>query len=106
MRGVIPLALLVLMLAAAGHPASAGDDVAARGLATFMKNGCHGCHAIANVGSPLAPNLSHIGRKHGPEYLRQWLRNPQSLRPSAHMPTLELTDADIETLARYLSTLR
>lgn len=105
MRRLIPLALLVL-LAAAGRPASARDDVAARGLATFLKNGCHGCHAIGNVGSPMAPNLSHIGRKHGPDYLRQWLRDPQSLRPSAHMPALELTDADIDTLARYLSTLR
>lgn len=105
MRRAIPLALLVL-LAAAGHPARAQDDAAARGRATFMKNGCHGCHAIGNVGSPMAPNLSHIGRKHGPEYLRQWLRDPQSLRPSAHMPALELTEADIEILAVYLSTLR
>lgn len=105
MRGVIPLALLVL-IAAAGHRASAHDDVAARGRATFMKNGCHGCHAIGSVGSPVAPNLSHIGRKHGHDYLRQWLRDPESLRPSAHMPALELTDADIDTLARYLSTLR
>ena len=105
MRGVIPLALLIV-LAGAGRPASARDDVAARGLATFMKNGCHSCHAIGNVGSPMAPNLSHIGRKHSPDYLRQWLRDPQSLRPSAHMPALELTQGDIEILAVYLSTLR
>jgi cytochrome c oxidase subunit 2 len=105
MQRVIPATLLVL-LTAAGHPVSAQDDLARRGLATFMKNGCHRCHAIDKVGSPLAPNLSHIGRKHGAAYLRQWLRDPQSLRPSAHMPALELTDADIDTLADYLSTLR
>lgn len=27
-------------------------------------------------------------------------------RPSTHMPALELTDADVEALARYLSALR
>jgi mono/diheme cytochrome c family protein len=105
MRRVMALTLLVL-LAAAGHPVSAHDGLGGRGLATFMKNGCHRCHAIGEVGSPMAPNLSHIGRKHGADYLRQWLRDPQSLRPSAHMPALELTDADIDTLAAYLSTLR
>ena len=105
MRRVIPLTLLVL-LASAGHPVSAQDAPGGRGLTTFMKNGCHGCHVIGNVGSPMAPDLSHIGRKHGAAYLRQWLRDPQSLRPSAHMPALELTDTDIDTLAVYLSTLR
>ncbi len=106
MRGVIPLTLLVLLAAAAGHPASAQDNRGGRGLATFMKNGCHSCHAIGKVGSPLAPNLSHMGREHGAEYLRQWLRDPRSVGPSAHMPALELTEADIEILAVYLSMLR
>ena len=105
MRRVIPLTLLVL-LAAAGHPASAQDDPGGRGLATFMKNGCHSCHVIGKVGSPLAPDLSHIGREHGAEYLRQWLWDPRSVRPSDHMPALELTEADIDILAVYLSTLR
>lgn len=106
MRRLMPITLLVVLATGAGSPARAQDDIAERGLATFMQNGCHSCHRIGKAGSPIGPDLSHIGFKHGPEYLRQWLRDPESLRPSAHMPTLELTDADIDTLAIYLSTLR
>ncbi|HUF92053.1 MAG TPA: c-type cytochrome [Candidatus Limnocylindria bacterium] len=105
MRRLASLTLIFLLTAGAAHPVSAQDDLARRGLAAFMKNGCHGCHTIGKVGSRLAPDLSHIGRKHGAAYLRQWLRDPQSLRPSAHMPALELTEADIDLLAVYLSTL-
>jgi cbb3-type cytochrome oxidase cytochrome c subunit len=104
-RQLIPITLLMLA-AATATPARAQDAIAERGLATFMKNGCHGCHIIGKVGSPIGPDLSRVGVKFGPDYLRRWLRNPAAVRPDAHMPALELTDADIDTLAAYLSTRR
>jgi cytochrome c1 len=51
----------------------------------------------------MATDLTHVGAKYRPEYLRRWLRDPSYLRPSAHMPTLELTEADIRALAAFLS---
>ena len=98
---------LALALAALAPPAAvAADDLAERGRAVFMKNGCHGCHTIGAMGTRIGPDLSRVGFKYQPEYIERWLRDPSYLRPSAHMPALELTDADIQILARYLSTLR
>lgn len=103
-RLVLPL---VLALAAVVPPAAvAADDIAERGREVFMKNGCHGCHTIGAMGSRIGPDLSRVGFKYRAEYIERWLRDPTFLRPSAHMPALELTDTDIQILARYLSTLR
>jgi cytochrome c1 len=55
---------------------------------------------------PIGPNLSEVGRKYPPEYLARWLRDPELQRPSAHMPKLELTEADVRALAAYLGSLR
>jgi cbb3-type cytochrome oxidase cytochrome c subunit len=49
------------------------------------------------------PDLSHVGAKYRPEYLARWLRDPSYLRPSAHMPALELSEADIRALAAFLA---
>jgi len=100
------LALAFAFAAIAPPAAVAADDIAQRGRAVFMKNGCHGCHTIGAMGSRIGPDLSRVGFKYRAEYIERWLRDPSYLRPSAHMPALELTDADIQILARYLSTLR
>ena len=73
------------------------------GRRAFLRNGCHGCHTVGAMGTPMATDLTHVGAKYRPDYLRRWLRDPSYLRPSAHMPTLELTEADIRALAAFLS---
>jgi cytochrome c oxidase subunit II len=104
LRLVLPLTLALAALAAPA--AVAADDIVERGRTVFMKNGCHGCHTIGAMGSAIGPDLSRVGFKYRAEYIERWLRDPSFLRPSAHMPALELTDADIQILARYLATLR
>jgi cytochrome c oxidase subunit 2 len=101
-------ATLVLLLAlAAGGPSLAqdGGTVAARGQAAFMANGCYGCHTIGGVGSPIASDLSRIGRRYPEADLARWLRDPAAQKPTAHMPRLTLSDADVAALAAYLATL-
>jgi cytochrome c oxidase subunit 2 len=78
----------------------------ARGEKVYAAQGCYGCHQVGKAGTPIGPNLSGIGAKYSASYLRQWLRDPQSVRPAAHMPKLELTAGDIESLATYLSSLK
>jgi nitric oxide reductase subunit C len=77
-----------------------------RGEAAFKNNGCYGCHIIGKAGTPIGPDLSHVGRRYQSEYLARWLRDPSLQRPTAHMPALELTEADIQALAAYLGGLR
>lgn len=47
-----------------------------------------------------------VGARYTPDYLARWLRDPALQRPSAHMPALELTEADIHALTAYLGSLR
>jgi hypothetical protein len=41
-----------------------------------------------------------------PANLARWLLDPAQQRPNAHMPALELTEADVQALAAYLGSLR
>jgi cbb3-type cytochrome oxidase cytochrome c subunit len=54
----------------------------------------------------LAPDLSRIGARYDAAYLERWLRDPREVRPSGHMPALELSETDIEALAAYLASQR
>jgi cytochrome c553 len=100
---VIAAALLAATVTAWAQSA---DVVVARGQAAFKDNGCYGCHLIGKFGTPIGPDLSTVGRKYAPDYLARWLRDPAQQRPNAHMPALELSEADVQALATYLGTLR
>jgi mono/diheme cytochrome c family protein len=106
-----PLVIAAALLAAAAAACAQSqplspDEIAARGQAAFKNNGCYGCHLIGKFGTPIGPDLSTVGRKYDPDYLARWLRDPALQRPSAHMPALELTEADVRALAAYLGSLR
>lgn len=79
---------------------------AVRGQTAFNINGCLGCHIVGKTGTPIGPELSHIGARYSEQYLMRWMRDPAQQRPSAHMPALELSDEDIRALAAYLASLR
>jgi mono/diheme cytochrome c family protein len=97
---LVTLALLLLapMLVLAQEPGPT-----AQGERLFRIQGCYGCHIVGKFGTPIGPNLSHIGGKYSKAYLTRWLSDPESQRPNAHMPKLELDSAQVEALAAYLS---
>jgi mono/diheme cytochrome c family protein len=97
------LSSLLLVTSAAAQPS---DDASDPGRKIFFAQGCYGCHRLGNAGTPIAYDLSHVGRKYTQAQLEQWLRDPQSQKPTAHMPRLALTDDEIRALARYLASLR
>jgi len=89
---------------------------------------CTSCHAIAgtSANAQLAPNLTHFASRtafagatldNTQDHLRQWLRNPSSLKPMTPerndlaagrvlgMPDLGLTEQQIEELIAFLETL-
>jgi len=96
---LVPLIATGVLLA--GEPAKVD-----RGSRLFFDQGCHGCHVVGKAGTPIGPNLSHVGAKYSAAYLARWLRDPQSQRPAAHMPQLELTEDQVLALAAYLASLR
>lgn len=126
-RGWIGFVLLGLASAAVPAAVLAQDREAlvARGKALFAQKGCYECHSIGNVGALIAPDLSRVGAKHREGDLARWLGRPSSAEPSEggrlrelepaerdmarlrpHMPTLKLTDTEVQALAAYLASLR
>jgi cytochrome c oxidase subunit 2 len=88
-----------------------------RGHEIFMSGPCAACHQI--VGTPAAgqvgPDLTHIGsrrsiaagaRPYSFAALRDWLRDPQSIKPGNHMPQVQLSDSDLNALTAYLDSLK
>jgi cytochrome c oxidase subunit II len=89
---------------------------ATRRSALFAAN-CAGCHQVR--GTPahatVGPDLTHFAsrrsiaaltRPNTPQNLREWLRDPQHVKPGNRMPDLPLKDAEWTALQRYLESLR
>lgn len=68
---------------------------------------CFSCHVINGHGGDLAPDLSLEGTAVQREWLVQFLKNPETLRPALirRMPKFNLSDADINTLTDYMLTV-
>lgn len=83
-----------------------GTALASQGKRLFTEQGCYGCHTIGKTGTPIANDLTRVGLKYPESYLRGWLHEPQKQKPRAHMPKIEMSEADARALATYLSSLR
>ncbi len=85
--------------------ADAHAALVARGETLFRVQGCYGCHLVGKFGTPIGPDLSHIGAKYSEPYITRWLQDPELQRPTAHMPKLELTPGEVQALAAYMASL-
>ena len=104
MRWALTLGLVVAVGALA--VAARAQETVDQGKRSFMDSGCYGCHVVGKMGTPIGPELSHIGSKYPRADLERWLRDPSAQRPNAHMPTLELSEQQVKALAAFLSSLR
>ena len=96
--------------AGADDPGTPGDVISiadmSKGLTIWKNSGCTRCHSIGDdPGGSSAPSLTGIGDRMTRDELKAWIRNPQSVRPDASMPAQDISDEDLEYLARYLSLL-
>jgi mono/diheme cytochrome c family protein len=98
--------LVSIVLLASCAQAQDGRALVGQGRMVFRDQGCYGCHMAEGMGTPIGPDLSRIGAKRNEANLTRWLRDPAAQRPTAHMPKLELTEAEVHALAAYLGSLR
>src|SRR5205085_5624600 len=93
------------------------NAVAAEGRQVFESTACVNCHTVAGTTASgrFGPDLTHLMSRdtiaagvadNTPETLRTWIRNPDAIKPGSRMPAMGLSDRDVETVARYLETLR
>lgn len=90
-----------------GFVASDGQSLAASGSALFVAKGCVICHTHSDIPdryvafqTKVGPNLTSYSA--APTFLRLWLSDPVGVKPKTQMPTLELSDAEIEALVSFL----
>ena len=133
---LVGLAASILVLAACSAPApapaaskpaasaaSSGTTVtgdAAAGKELFLRKGCVACHTaqgIQGATGTIGPNLNGIGDPakkpkltdggtNTAEHIREWIKDPQKLKPGTMMPNLQLSDKEADDLTALLMTLK
>ena len=94
---------MLLVACASGHSQASSDVPAGRKL--FFTH-CYGCHTLGGAGTPIAPDLSRVGARLSRGEIERRLRDPRTHQATARMPKLELSEAEVQALASYLSELR
>jgi len=93
-----------------------GNPAAAEGRAVFMHSACINCHTVAGTVATgrFGPDLTHLASRdtiaagpvqNTPENLRQWIADPNSMKPGVLMPSMHLNDHDLDAITAYLTTL-
>ena len=73
----------------------------------FIEN-CATCHRIDKEGGEVGPNLSKIGSVRSKSHIKDYIEDPSRANSSSSMPAYkgQLTDTQIEDIARYLASLK
>jgi len=98
------------------QPSHAGDSASA-GQRIFETTACINCHTVAGTiaHGRFGPDLTHLMSRdtiaagattNTPQHLRLWIRNPDTIKPGALMPAMQLNDQELDALTGYLETLR
>jgi mono/diheme cytochrome c family protein len=77
------------------------------GASLYGESFCASCHAVQNaagnlVGGNVGPELTRIGNKAKPEWLRAWVRNPRIYDAKTEMPHYRFTDQQVATMEGFL----
>ncbi len=67
------------------------------------KKSCPACHSIEDEGGALGPDLTRAGLLYSPEWLYQWLNNPQAVKPNTKMPDQGLSDKEVKAIISFLT---
>jgi mono/diheme cytochrome c family protein len=68
---------------------------------------CYACHRFNGYGGTLAPDLSYEGSRAQKKWIVEFLKNPQTIRPTLilRMPQFNMPDKDAGIVAEYLSMM-
>jgi cytochrome c1 len=90
-------------------PSAPVSDYQPAGRAGQLMNdlACFSCHRINGRGGDMAPDLTWEGSSVQRQWLTEFLKNPNTLRPALirRMPKFNLSDGDINELTDYIMTV-
>ena len=98
-------------------PGKVARTLVKTGEALFQGKTCVNCHAVAGTVAKanIGPNLTHVGSRktlltglldNTPENMGRWLKDPQAVKPGAHMPNFIFTPDEVNALVAYLESLK
>lgn len=93
------------------------NDAVATGRAEFERAACMNCHNISGTAATgtFGPDLTHLMSRdtiasgaalNTHENLKQWIVNPDSIKPGSLMPAMKLSDVNVDAVTAYLESLR
>jgi mono/diheme cytochrome c family protein len=87
--------------------ATPASNLKERAMKIIKAQGCLGCHIINGAGGTVGPNLSTEGTKgHSIHWIEAQIKNPAAHDPSSIMPQFHLKASQLETVAKYLDSLK
>jgi cytochrome c oxidase subunit 2 len=86
------------------------------GRRVFRATACVNCHAVAGTPAEgrFGPDLTHLMSRetiasgvasNNAAELRRWVQNPAAIKPGSLMPSMNLTDKELDEVTAYLMTL-
>lgn len=90
---------------------SFGQESIPTGKDIFVGEKCDRCHSIASLnikhtGPKEISDLSNVGSRFSEEFLIKYLNREETINGKKHLKNLKSEGADIETLSRWLATLK
>lgn len=93
------------------------DPSVAAGRRVFETEACMNCHTIRGTAATgtFGPDLTHLMSRqtiaagaalNTPANLRKWIQNPDSIKPGALMPAMQLNNQQLDEVTAYLETLK
>lgn len=93
------------------------NELIQKGAQIFQMQTCGNCHGIkgTNARGRAGPDLTHLASRstlltglliNNRYNLKQWIQDPQKIKPGANMPNFFLDKSSMEALVTYLSSLQ
>ncbi|MEO8596387.1 MAG: cytochrome b N-terminal domain-containing protein [Candidatus Solibacter sp.] len=75
------------------------------GIAYFRTENCTACHAIGDRGTAIGPDLTKAAIHRDASWMIEHFKRPSAVRPGTSMPPIQLSDAQLNSLAAFLLKL-
>ena len=66
---------------------------------------CIACHAVGGEGGIVGPALDLVGTKMDRDAMKDWISDPQKIKPGTAMPQIPMTPEQLDEVVEYLQGL-